>query len=200
MTLENKRALLLYCVKPCASFQSHGWIQIGVTVQKCSIWVKISDFFVPCDLEIQWMTLKNNSAHFLYYIKLFAWFQSYLLIQTLVTVWKHFIRVKIGNFLVLCDLEIWRMTLNNNKALLLCCFKLGASFQSRQWIKTGDTVQKLPICVKIGDFLYSVTMKFYRWPWKTIGYLFYATSSFVHHVITIVEFKLKLPSGNAQLG
>ena len=30
-------------------------------------------------------------------------------------------------------------------------------------------------------FLSRVTKKFERWPWKTIGHLFYATSSFVNH-------------------
>ena len=43
-------------------------------------------------------------------------------------------------------------------------------------------------------------MKFDRWPCKTIGYLFYATSSFVHHFVAIGEFKLQLQSGNAQSG
>ena len=43
-------------------------------------------------------------------------------------------------------------------------------------------------------------MKFDGWPWKTIGHLFYATSSFVHHFIPIGEFKLELQSGNAQSG
>ena len=41
-----------------------------------------------------------------------------------------------------------------------------------------------------------VTLKFDGWPWKTIGYI-YTTSSFVHHCITIGEFKLELQSGNA---
>ena len=35
---------------------------------------------------------------------------------------------------------------------------------------------------------------------KTIGHLFYATSSFVHHFVAIGEFKLELQSGNAQFG
>ena len=33
---------------------------------------------------------------------------------------------------------------------------------------------------------------------KTIGHIFYATLNFVHHFITIGEFKLELESGNAQ--
>ena len=36
------------------------------------------------------------------------------------------------------------------------------------------------------------------WPWKTIGHLFIATSSFVHHFVAIGELKLELQSGNAQ--
>ena len=33
-------------------------------------------------------------------------------------------------------------------------------------------------------------------PKKTIGHLFYATSSFVQHFVAIGEFKLELESGN----
>ena len=35
---------------------------------------------------------------------------------------------------------------------------------------------------------------------KTIGHLFYATSSFVDHFVAIGEFRLELQSGNAQSG
>ena len=42
--------------------------------------------------------------------------------------------------------------------------------------------------------------KFDGWPWKTIGHLSFAVSSFVQHFIAISEFKLELQSGNAQLG
>ena len=51
-----------------------------------------------------------------------------------------------------CDLEIWWMTLENNRAFLLCCFKLRATFHSHQWIQTGVTVRKRPIWVKFDDF------------------------------------------------
>ena len=44
-----------------------------------------------------------------------------------------------------CDLEIWRMTLKNNRAPLLCCLKLYASFHSHWWIQTKVTVRKRPI-------------------------------------------------------
>ena len=49
-------------------------------------------------------------------------------------------------------------------------------------------------------FLSCVTFKFYRWHWKTIRHLFYATSSFVYHFIAIGQFKRKLQFGNAQCG
>ena len=51
-----------------------------------------------------------------------------------------------------CDLEIWRMTLENDRASLLCCFKLCATFHSHWWIQTGVTVRKRPIWVQIDDF------------------------------------------------
>ena len=45
-----------------------------------------------------------------------------------------------------------------------------------------------------------MTLKFDGWPWKTIGHLFYSTSSFVHHFAAIGDFKLEIQSGNAQSG
>ena len=61
-------------------------------------------------------------------------------------------------------------------------------------------VRKRPILVKIGDVLSRVTLKFDGWPWKILGHLSFAVSSFVQHFITICEFKLELQSGNAQFG
>ena len=54
--------------------------------------------------------------------------------------------------------------------------------------------------IQIVNFSAHVTVKFDRWPGKTIGHLFYATSSFVHHFVAISELKLELQSGNAQSG
>ena len=85
------------------------------------------------------------------------------------------------------------MTLKNNRAPLLCYFKLCASFHSHLSIQTGVSVWKHPIWVKINDF-------FDRWPWKIIRHPFYATLRFVHHFIAIGEFKLELQSRNAQIG
>ena len=107
---------------------------------------------------------------------------------------------KILRFLELCDLEIWRMTLKNNRAPLLCYFKLCASFHSHRWFQTWVTVRKRTIWVKFDDFLSRVTLKFDVWPWKTTGHLFFSTSSLLHHFVTIGVLKLELQSGNAQFG
>ena len=149
-------------------------------------------FFSPCDLEIWWMTQKNNRAPLLCYFKLFASFHSHWWIQTGVTVCKRLIWVNIDAFLsrvtlkfdgwpstrqiwgiwklrpayspempnlgqnrwcfVPCDLEIRWITLENNRASLLWCFKLCATFHSHWWIQTGFTVRKHPIWVKFDDF------------------------------------------------
>ena len=79
-----------------------------------------------------------------------------------------------------------------------------------QWIEQGKSegfescdrpiVRKRPIWVKIGDVLSYVTLKFDGWPWKTIGHLSFAVSSFLQHFIAIGEFKLELLFGNAQFG
>ena len=61
-------------------------------------------------------------------------------------------------------------------------------------------VRKRQIWVKIDDFFSYVTLQLDVWPWKTIGHLFYATSSFVHHFIATGEFKHELQSGNAHSG
>ena len=90
------------------------------------------------------------------------------------------------------------MTLENNRASLLCCFKLCATFHSHRWIQTGVTVRKRPIWANSMIFFSRVTLQFDLWPWKTIAHIFYATSSFVRHFVAIGEFKLELQSGNAQ--
>ena len=57
-----------------------------------------SSIFSPCDLEIWWMTPKNNRTPLVYYIKLCASFHCHMSIQTEVTVRKRPIGVKIWDF------------------------------------------------------------------------------------------------------
>ena len=157
-------------------------------------------FFSPCDLEISWMTLENNRAPLLYYIKLCASFQIHRWFKLKLQSRNTQFGSKSAIFFVLCDLEIWWMTLENNRAPLLYYTKLCASFQTHRWIQIGVTIRKRSIWVKIGNFLSRVTLKFDGWPSKTTGHLIYATSSFVYHFVPIGEFKFELQSGNAQFG
>ena len=60
-----------------------------------------------------------------------------------------------------CDLEIWRMTLKNNRAPLLSNIKLCASFHHHMWIGTGVTVGK-----RLSWVVTSVTLTFDLWPWS----------------------------------
>ena len=75
--------------------------------------------------------LEKNRAPLLYHFKFYASFRSHSWIQAGVTFWKchnwaWFYRletrnsVKNGQIIVPNDLEIWRMTLENNRAPLLC--------------------------------------------------------------------------------
>ena len=90
--------------------------------------------------------------------------------------------------------------LEKNRAPFPYYIKLCASFHSHQWIQTGATVWKCSIRVKICEFLSQVTSKFDGWPRKTIGHLFYAASSFVHHFKAMDKFRLELQSANTQFG
>ena len=67
---------------------------------------------------------------------------------------------QIRRFLEPCDLEIWRMTLKNNRAPLLSNIKLYASFHHHMWIQTGVTVRK-----RLSWVVTSVTLAFDLWPW-----------------------------------
>ena len=145
------------------------------------------------------MTLKNNRAPFLTYFKLCASFRSQWWFKLELQSGNSQFGSKSAGFLALWPWNL-RDDLENNRASLPSDLKLCALFRSHRWIQTGVTVQKRPIRVKIGIFLSRVTLKFDGWPWKTIGHLFYATSSFVHHFTTIGSFKLELQSRNAQFG
>ena len=89
------------------------------------------------------------------------------------------------------------MTLKNSSAPLLCCFKLCASFRSHWWIQASYSPETPNLGQNGWVFLSRMTLKFDRWPWKTIGHLFYANSSFVHHFKTISKLKLQVTVRNS---
>ena len=145
------------------------------------------------------MTLKFDGwfrAPLLCYFKLGAAFRSHWWIQTGVTSGN----AQFGSKSTLI-LAVWPCNLTDDlqKAPFLCYFKLCVSFRSHWWIQTGVTVRKRPIWVKFDDFKSRATLKFDGWLCKTIGHLFYATSSFMHHFVVIGEFKLQSSGSNSTL-
>ena len=86
---------------------------------------------------------------------------------------------QIRRFLEPCDLEIWRMTLKNNRAPLLSIIKLYASFHHHMWIQTGVTVRK-----RLSGVVTSVTLTFDLWPWP------FAWTSLLSLVITPENFMM----------
>ena len=112
---------------------------------------------------------------------------------------KCSVQVKISNSFS-CELQIWQLTLKNNRAPLLCYFKFCAPFHSHLWIQSGVQSGNAQFGSKSDIFFSCVTSKFGGWLWKTIGHHFYATATFVHHFIAMCGFKLELQSGNAQIG
>ena len=113
------------------------------------------NWWVLFDLEIWWTTLTYDRTPLLCHLKLCTSFCSHRSIQTGVTVQKSF-RWKSAIF-VLFDLEIWQVTLKNNRVPLQCYFKLCASFHRHLWIQTGVTVRKCPNWVEMSGPV---------WPWN----------------------------------
>ena len=119
------------------------------TVRKCPIWVKIGDVLYRVTFKFDvwpWKTIGHLFYSTLCIISypLVYWNLSYSPETPNL--------VQIRRILEPCDLEIWRMTLKNNRAPLLCYFKLCAAFRTHWWIQTGVTVRKRPIWVKFDDF------------------------------------------------
>ena len=157
-------------------------------IRKRPIWVKIGDVLSRVTMKFDgwpWKTIGQLS------------FAVSSFVQHFIAIGELKLELLSGN----AQFGSNSMTLKNNRAPLLCYFKLYASFRSHRWIQAGVTVRKRPIWVKIDDFFSRVTLQFDVWPWKTIGHLFYAASSCVHDFIAICEFKLELKSPEtAKLG
>ena len=84
---------------------------------------------------------------------------------------------QIRQFIELCDLEIWCMTLKRNRSPLQCYFKLCASFHHHMWIQTGVKFRK-----RLSWVMTSVTLTFDFWPWT------FAWTSLLSLVITPENF------------
>ena len=152
------------------------------------------------------MTQKNNRAPLLCYFKLFASFRSHSRVTLYTAGHLHTAVPNCSHSRAPIVHTAVPQENNEHGCVYLRCravCKLPGCVEGHPchwWIQTGVTVRKHLIRVKIDAFFSCVTLKLHGWPWKTIGHLFYATSSFVQHFVAIGEFKLELQSGNAQQG
>ena len=151
MTLKINRAPTLCYFKLCGLFRSHWWIETGATVRKCPIWVKINNFFSRVIFKLDgspWKTIGHlfyDTVNFVHHFDAIGRFK--LKLQS----GNAQFRSKSTIFL-----DVWPRNLTddlkNNRAPLLCYFKLCASFRTHWWIQIGVTVRKRPIWVKFNDF------------------------------------------------
>ena len=155
-------------------------------VRKRPIWVKISDVLYRVTLKFDgwpWKTIEH----------LFFAVSSFV---------QHFIAI--GKFKL--ELQSGNAQFGSNSTIFRAGWPWNLTYDLEEGKSEGfescdrPIVRRRPIWVKISDVLSRVTLKFDGWPWKTIGHLSFAVSSFVQHFIAIGEFKLELLSGNAQFG
>ena len=195
MTSKNNRAPLLYYIKLCASSEIHR-LQSGFNAQFGSN----QQFFVLCELEIWRMTWKTIGHLF---------YATSSLVHHFVAIDEFNLELESGNtqFGSKSTIFFSRVTLKFDRwpwkiigHLFYATSSLVHHFvaidEFNLELESGNT----QFGSKSTIFFSRVTLKFDRWPWKIIGHLFYATSSFVHHFVAIGEFKLELQSGNAQFG
>ena len=149
----------------------------------------------PCNLTYD---LQKNRAPLLCRVKLCASFNNHWWIQTGVTVRKLLIWVKFDDFFSRVTLKFDGWPWKTIGHLFYVASSLMHDFIAISEFKLRLQSGNAQFGSKSAIFLYRVTLKFYGWPWKTIGHLFYATSSFVHHFTAIGEFNMELQSGNAQ--
>ena len=200
MTFKNNRTPLLYCLKLCASFHSHQWIQTGVTVRKRLIRGKIGNF-LSC------VTLKFDGWHRKTIRRLFYAMLSF--VHHFKAIGEFKLELQSGNpqfvsksaiFLPRATLKFDRWPSKTTGHLFYVASSFVHHFIAISEFKLKLQSGNAQFGSKSVIFLSRVTLKFDGWPWKTIGYLFYVASSFVHHFIAIGAFKLELHPGNAQIG
>ena len=120
--------------------------------------------------------------------------------QTAVTVRKRSIWVKIADCLSRMTLQFDEWPWNTIEHLFRTTSSYVHHFKTIREFKLELKSGNAQFGAKSAFFLPRVTLKFHGWPWKTIGHLFYTTSSFGHDFRAMGELKLKLQFGEAQFG
>ena len=137
---RKNRALLLYYVKLCASFQNHQWIQTGVTVRKRSIWIAVDDILSRVTLKFEgwpWKTIWHlfyTTSSFVHHFK---------------SIGEVKLELQSGNaqfrskLVIFCSAWTWNLTNDLEKQYgISSIILLSVLFQSHGWIQTGITVRK----------------------------------------------------------
>ena len=164
VSLKKNMSPFLYYIEFCASFQSHRQIQNAVKFWKRPIWAKIDYYLCRVTLKFDgwpWKTIKHlfyATSSFVHHFAAIGKIKLEFSPETPNSAENR-------RFFVPCDLEIWEMTLKNNRAPLLCYIKLCPSFRSHLWIRTAVVVRKSPhwgkICFDICDLdLWPLTLTF----------------------------------------
>ena len=179
MTLKNNRAPLLSNIKLYASFHHHMWIQTGVTVRKRLSWVVTS------------VTLTFD---------LWPWPFAWTLLWSLVITPENFMMIRWWEHSQkgVTDRQTDRRT-DGQTENTICraawsqlktighLFYVASSFvhdfTTISEFKLELQSRNAQIWSKSTIFFSRVTLKFNGRPSKTIGHLFYATSSFVQHFV-----------------
>ena len=194
--LKNNKVPLIYYIKLRASFKKRQWIQTEVTVRKLSIRVKIGDFFPRVTLEYLEKQYDTSS----------------ILCQALCIISKPLVNSNWSyspeklntdpNRWFFCPMWPWNLMDDLGKQQgtfpirhqALCIISKPSVNSNLSY--SSETLNSR----QNRRFLSCVTLKFDEWPWRTIGHLFYVSSSLVHRFIAIREFKHELQSGDAKFG
>ena len=142
------------------------------------------------------MTLKNNRAPLPSVIKLYASTHHHMWIQTVVTARKRLSWV-VTSVTLTFDLWPWHFAWKSLLSLVIT----PENFMMIRWWEhnqKGVTDRRTD-----GRTDGRTDWTIHRAAWsqlKTIGHLYYSSSSSMHHFVAIGEFKLEVQSGNAQFG
>ena len=132
---------------------------------------------------------EKNKANLIYLTQI--GFKSSIF-QLKLTVQKRSIRIKIGDLLSRVTLKFNGWPWKTIGHLFYVASSLMHYFVAIGQLKLKLQSGNAQFGSKLAILLSHKTLKFDGWPWKTMGHLFYATSSFVHHFVAIGEFKLEL--------
>ena len=145
---------------------------IAVTGLVISNWIQMVDFSAHVTVKFDGWP-KKTIGHFFYTTS------SLCIISNPLVNWNWSYSPETPNsgrnsrYFILCDLEIWWITFENNKGTFTIPHQALCIISEPLVKQTWVTVWKHSIWVKIGNFLSHVTLKFDRWPWKTpVGFIY----------------------------